>query len=113
MNKPLKAALFSALIFPGAGQLLLKKYISATYFAVFAGVGLYLLFSNLMSRAQDIIDKIQRGEVSADLATITELVNQQSSTASDSLSPALIILLVAWLVSVVEAYRVGKKEASL
>jgi hypothetical protein len=113
MNKPLKAALFSALIFPGAGQLLLKKYISATYFAVFASVGLYLLFSNLMSRAQDIIEKVQRGEVSADLATITELVNQQSSTASDSLSPALIILLVAWLVSVVEAYRVGKKEASL
>lgn len=113
MNKPLKAALFSALIFPGAGQLLLKKYISATYFAVFAGVGLYFLFSNLMSRAQDIIDKVQRGEVSTDLATITELVNQQSSTASDSLSPALIILLVAWLVSVVEAYRVGKKEASL
>jgi hypothetical protein len=113
MNKPLKAALFSALIFPGAGQLLLKKYISATYFAVFAGVGLYFLFSNLMSRAQDIIDKVQRGEVSADLATITELVNQQSSIASDSLSPALIILLVAWLVSVVEAYRIGKKEASL
>ena len=113
MNKPLKAALFSALIFPGAGQLLLKKYISATYFAVFAGVGLYFLFSNLMSRAQDIIDKVQRGDASADLATITELVNQQSSIASDSLSPALIILLVAWLVSVVEAYRIGKKEASL
>jgi TM2 domain-containing membrane protein YozV len=113
MNKPIKAALFSALIFPGAGQLLLKKYVSAIYFAVFAGVGLYFLFSNLMSRTQDIIDKVQRGEVSADLATITELVNQQSSTAADSLSPALIILLVVWLVSVVEAYRVGKKEASL
>ncbi len=66
-----------------------------------------------MSQAQDIIDKVQRGEVSADLVIITELVNQQSATASDSLSPALIILLVAWLVSVVEAYRVGKKEASL
>jgi hypothetical protein len=111
MNKPIKAALFSALIFPGAGQLLLKKYVSATYFAVFAGVGLYFLFSNVMSKAQDIIDKVQRGEVSADLATLSELVNQQ--WASDSLSPALIILLMVWLVSVVEAYRVGKKEASL
>jgi len=113
MNKPLKAALFSALIFPGAGQLLLKKFISASYFAVFAGVGLYLLFSNLMTRAQYIIEKVQRGEVAADLATITELVHQQSPIATESLSPALIILLVAWLVSVVEAYRVGKKQASL
>lgn len=91
MNKAIKAALFSALIFPGAGQLLLKKYISATHFAIFSGVGLYFLFSNLMSQAQDIIDKVQRGEVSADLVIITELVNQQSATASDSLSPALII----------------------
>lgn len=113
MNKPIKAALFSALIFPGAGQLLLKKYISAAYFAAFAGVGLYLLFSNLLARAQDIIDQVQRGEVSADLATITELVHQQSVTDTESLSPALIILLVAWLVSIVEAYRVGKKVASL
>jgi TM2 domain-containing membrane protein YozV len=113
MNKPIKAALFSALIFPGAGQLLLKKYVSATYFAVFAGVGLYFLFSNLMSRAQNIIDKIQLGEASADLATIIELVNQQSATSLNSLSPALIILSVTWLVSVVEAYRVGKKEVSL
>jgi len=110
MKKPLKAALFSALIFPGAGQLLLKKYISACYFAAFAGVGLYLLFSNLMTKAQDILDKVQSGEVSADLATITELVHQQSATATESLSPALIILLVAWLVSIVEAYRIGKKD---
>ncbi|MBL4765593.1 MAG: hypothetical protein JKX67_10015 [Colwellia sp.] len=111
MNKPLKAALFSALIFPGAGQLLLKKYISACYFAAFAGVGLYLLFSNLMTRAQNILEQVQSGEVSADLATILALVHQQSDSAAESFSPALIILLVAWLVSVVEAYRIGKKEA--
>jgi len=111
MNTPLKAALFSALIFPGAGQLLLKKYMSACYFAAFAGVGLYLLFANLMTRAQDILDKVQSGEVSADLATIMALVHQQSATDTESLSPALIILLVAWLVSVVEAYRVAKKAA--
>jgi TM2 domain-containing membrane protein YozV len=112
MNKPVKAALFSALIFPGAGQLLLKKYLSACYFAAFASVGLFLLLSNLMARAQDIIDKVQSGEVAADLATIAELVHQQSASATESLNPALIILLVTWLVSVVEAYRIGKKETS-
>lgn len=110
MKKPVKAALLSALIFPGAGQFFLKKYISAIFFAVFAAVGLYLLFSNLVTRAQEIIDKVQRGEVTADLATITELVHQQSATAIESLSPALVILLIIWLVSVVEAYRVGKRK---
>ena len=113
MNKALKAAMFSALIFPGAGQLLLKKYISAAYFFTFACVGLYLVFSNLMTIAQSIIDKVQRGDVTGDLATIIELVHQQSPTLIESLSPALMILLIAWFVSVIEAYRVGKKETSL
>lgn len=109
MNKPLKAVLFSAFIFPGSGQLLLKKYFSAFLFASFACVGVYFLFSDLISRAQEILDKIQAGEVAADLASITELVHQQTATATSSLSPALTILLITWLVSVIEAYRVGRK----
>lgn len=110
MNIQIKAALCSALIFPGAGQFILKRYLSACYFAVFAGVGLYLLFENLMARAESILDKIQRGEITADIATITQLVHQQSSATNDSLTPALLIFTIAWLVSVVEAYRVGKKQ---
>lgn len=113
MKKPLKAALFSALIFPGAGQLLLKKYVSACYFIAFTSVGLYLLFSSLMARVQEVIDKIQSGEVAVDLTTIIALVQQQSITSTESLSPALIILLIVWIVSVIEAYRVGKKEVMM
>lgn len=109
MKKPLKAALFSAFIFPGAGQLLLKRYLSAVYFSCFAGIGLYLLFSDLLSRAQEIVAKIQSGEVAADLASITSLVHQQWANTMESLSPALMILLITWLVSVIEAYRVGRK----
>ena len=109
MKKSLKAVLFSAIVFPGSGQLLLKKYPSAAFFAFFASVGVYLLFSDLLTRAQSILEKVQSGEVSGDLATIIELVQHQSTTAIESLSPALTILLITWLVSVVEAYRVGRK----
>ena len=109
MKKSLKAALFSAFLFPGSGQLLLKKYPSAIFFALFACAGLYLLFSDLLSRTQEIVEKVQSGEVAADLATITELVHQQSQIIIESLSPALTILLITWLVSIVEAYRVGRK----
>jgi hypothetical protein len=34
MNKPLKAALLSALVFPGSGHLYLKKYVCVTVLAV-------------------------------------------------------------------------------
>ena len=113
MKKSVKAALFSAFIFPGAGQLLLKKYISAVYFAIFASIGLYLLFSNLLTRTQAILDKVQSGEISADIGVITAELHQQTASIAGSLSPALVILLVAWLVSVVEAYRVGSKDDRL
>lgn len=109
MNKPLKAALFSAFIFPGTGQLWLKKYFTAVYFAFFSCIGLYLLFSDLLSRAQEILEEVQLSEVTMDLASITELVQQQSAITPGSLTPAFTIFLVAWLVSVIEAYRVGKK----
>jgi len=109
MNKPLKAALFSALLFPGSGQLLLKRYFSAVFFALFACSSLYLLISDLLSQAQVILDKVKSGEVAGDLATVTELVQQQSATATESFSPALTVLLITWLVSVIDAYRVGRK----
>jgi hypothetical protein len=110
MNKPAKAALFSALIFPGAGQLFLKKYFSAAYYAVFASVGLYLLFSNLVARTEVLIEKVQLSQAAVDLATILELFHQQTSSTTESLNPGLMIWFVAWLVSVLEAYRVAKKE---
>lgn len=111
MTKPLKAALFSLLLFPGVGQLLLKKYLSALFFASFACIGLYLLFSNLFSRVNEILEQVQSGEVAGDIATITALVQQQSEAATSSFSPALTILLITWLVSGVEAYRIGRKLA--
>lgn len=112
MKKPVKAALFSALIFPGAGQLLLKKYLSAAYYAVFAGVGLFLLFSNLKASAEVLIDKAQLGEIAVELTAVTDLLNHQSALSSESLTPALMIWFVAWLVSVLEAYRAAKKEVN-
>lgn len=112
MKKSIKAVLLSALVFPGAGQLLLKRYYSAVFFMTFASIGLYLLFNDIYTRAQAIVEKIQSGEVSADIASITELVHQQSSVALESFTPALIILLITWSVSVVEAYRLGRKLES-
>lgn len=109
MKKSLKAALCSAFIFPGSGQLLLKKFYSAAFYAAFASIGLYLLFDDLLSRAQKIVDKVQSGEVAADLASISALVQQQSANTIETISPALTILFITWLVSVVEAYRVGRK----
>ncbi|HEY7865493.1 MAG TPA: hypothetical protein VIC51_05775, partial [Psychromonas sp.] len=63
MNKAVKAVLLSAFIFPGAGHLLLKRYISAALLATTAFTATYLLVAKALENAMLIVDKIQRGEV--------------------------------------------------
>ncbi|WP_415228740.1 hypothetical protein [Psychromonas sp.] len=111
MNKPIKAALLSAFIFPGVGHLLFKRYISAAILATTAFTITYLLVAKALENAMLIVDKIQRGEVAADITTISELVSQQPS-ADGFLSTDLMttILLITWLVAIIDCYRIGRSQ---
>ncbi|MFT6349649.1 MAG: putative membrane protein [Psychromonas sp.] len=111
MNKPIKAVLLSAFIFPGVGHLLLKRYISAAILATTALTITYLLVAKALENAMLIVDKIQSGEVAADITTISELVSQQPSSEG-LLSPDLMssILLIIWIVAVIDSYRIGRTQ---
>ena len=109
MNKPAKAALLSALVFPGAGHFFLKKYILGGILAGTAGVALYILVSKAVERAVQITDKIQRGEVELDVAAITELVSSHPvGTEGQLLDIATAALLISWVVGIIDSYRVGR-----
>ncbi|PKH02659.1 hypothetical protein CXF72_10470 [Psychromonas sp. MB-3u-54] len=117
MKKTIKAVLLSAFIFPGVGHLLFKRYISAAILATTALTATYLLIAKVLESAMLIVDKIQRGEVAADVTAISDLVSQQPSSdgflGTDFIS---IILLIIWLVAIVDCYRIGrslKKKDSL
>jgi len=111
MNKSNKAALFSALVFPGAGHFLLKRHISGAVIVCASLGALYLIIANLLERAQEIADKILSGEVSLDIATITELVSQQSaSNDSQLLDIAWAVLIIIWLIGIADSYRVGRAQ---
>jgi len=109
MKKAIKAVLLSAFIFPGAGHLLLKRYISAAILAATAFTATYLLMAKVIESAILIVDKIQRGEVAADITTISELVSQQP-LADGFLGTDLMssILLITWLVAIIDCYRIGR-----
>lgn len=111
MKKAIKAALLSAFVFPGVGHLFLKRYISAALFATTAFTASYLLISKTLENALQIVDKIQRGEVPADIITITELVSQQTA-ANNLLSTDIItsVLLLTWLAAIIDCYRIGRSQ---
>ena len=111
MNKPIKAALLSAFVFPGVGHFFLKKKFPGAVLAGTAFAGLYFLITKTVARAVQIAEKIQSGEVQLDSATITELVsNQTTGTEAQLLSIATAVLIVSWLIGIVDSYRVGRAQ---
>jgi hypothetical protein len=111
MNKPMKAALLSAFVFPGIGHFLLKKYIRGAVLAGAAFAGLYLLIARTVETALQIAGKIQSGEVQLDATTITELVSKQATdTEAQLLNIAAAVLIISWLIGIFDSYRVGRAQ---
>jgi len=108
MNKSTKAALLSALVFPGAGHFFLKRHITGGVLAVAALGSLFLVVSNMIERAQQITDKILSGEVPLDIAAIMELLTRQpTGSEAQLLNIAWVVLIISWLLGIVDSYRIG------
>lgn len=111
MSKSVKAVLFSALIFPGAGHFFLEKYIRGIVLTGITLVSLYFIIANIVERAQQIVDKILLGEVQPDIAVIAELVSQQPTGAdAEFLNYVWTALIIAWLTGMADSYRVGRGQ---
>lgn len=109
MKKSIKATLLSALVFPGLGHFLLKNYIAGFALSGTALAALYFIMTRTVDRAMQVVDKIQSGEIPADAAVITDLVEKQSQGAgAQPLNIATLVLLIVWLIGIVDAFRIGR-----
>jgi hypothetical protein len=108
MKKSVKAALLSGLVFPGVGQFSLKRYARGLIFFAPSMGSLVFMLDNSMRRAFSIVDKIESGEVPLDPDAIANLI---SATASSSetfmLAAAQWIIIICWIISIIDAYRLG------
>jgi len=107
----MKAALLSALVFPGLGHFLLKKYVPGAALAGTALAGLFFLIAKTLERALQITEKLQSGEIQLDAATITELVSKQAAGSdAQPMNIAVAVLFISWIVGIVDSYRVGRAQ---
>jgi hypothetical protein len=112
MNKSLKSALLSALIFPGCGHFFLKKNIQGALLAVVAMLCLILLMSAVIDTAQAVAVRIQTGEIPLDINQITSAIrDQRASDSAGWLNGPLLVFSLCWIVGVVDAYRVGRSHS--
>jgi TM2 domain-containing membrane protein YozV len=114
MKKSTKAALFSALVFPGIGHFYLKRYIPGSIIFGIAAACTYYIVTKSIDRAFEIVDKIQSGAVPPDLVTINEMVSKQSAGADAGLmNLATLLLGIIWVIGIVAAYLAGQGEKDI
>lgn len=114
MNKASKAALVSALIFPGIGHFSLKKPLQGTFLAGASFVCLYFLVSAIMEVANQIVVKIQNGDIPMDVTNISNIVASQLAGSDGRLiNIPSYMLMVLWVVGIVDSYRVGLSQQKI
>jgi TM2 domain-containing membrane protein YozV len=106
MNKPVKAALLSAFVFPGSGHFFLKKPVQGWLLSSISIVCLYFLMTAVVDIAQGLLVKLQAGEIPFDLIKISELITQQL-TESDSGFVNTVVLVSCSVIGVVDSLRIG------
>jgi TM2 domain-containing membrane protein YozV len=100
MKVSYKAALLSAFVFPGVGQLYLKRYWRGMVIMVlvFTGFG-YMIWSatvSALNRLNDVMVKMQDGS---------------KMLTTDSYYDAVFYCIVCvWIFSIIDAYRIGKQS---
>ena len=111
MNNSLKGAFLSGLIFPGLGQIVLKRYKRGVVIMLTVLVSLSVVVVQAVQHALAIIEKIasEGGEIS--MSTISNAATQATSTSGNqTFNFVLLLVILCWIIGVVDAYRIGKKK---
>jgi hypothetical protein len=108
MKTAIKAALLSALVFPGVGQMHLKRYVRGLIPMVLTLAGLGVLIAQATVSALQELEKIQSQSGLVDLNAIAS--RAAASSASGDWYSALIVPMIVgcWLFSVIDAFMLGK-----
>ena len=110
MKKATKGALFSGLVFPGLGQIVLKHYLRGAIIVVTVLGSLTLFIMKAVENALTIVEQMELEGGSISMDDITEAANRASAASVDpTLNLALMVILFCWIAGTIDAWWVGRK----
>ncbi len=113
MNNALKGALLSGLVLPGLGQVVLKHYKRGIVLMLAVSAGLLFIVVKATRQALAVLEKIDSEGGMIDMSTILNAVAQATASFNGlSLNLLLLLVMICWFYSIVDAYRIGKKMDS-
>jgi TM2 domain-containing membrane protein YozV len=112
MKVSYKAALLSTFVFPGVGQLYLKRYWRGLVimFFVFTGLG-YMIWSatvSALNRLDDAMVKVQGG--TKNLQELSDIVGSKMLTIDPYHDAVFYVIICFWIFAIIDAYRIGKQR---
>jgi hypothetical protein len=107
MDRSLKAALLSGLVFPGVGQIFLKRPLRALLFVVPAVLAAVYFSSAVLEPVFAIASEITSGSMVLDPFLIQQRI-EQSHIDTGMMNLASLVMIVAWIAGTVDAWRLGR-----
>jgi len=108
MTQALRAALFSGLVFPGAGQITLHRHRRGILIMVCVLAAAGIMVVTAARTATVMLRQIEtQGEV-IDSDTLVRLAVEASHSTAPTYTGSLIWIVCCWVFSVIDAYRIGK-----
>ena len=110
MDRSVKAAMLSGLVFPGCGQLFLKRHLRALLFLVPAAVAGTYFGMAIMQPVLAIAREIGSGALAFDPILIQARV-EQTRIDSTAMNAAALVMMVTWVGSTLDAWLIGRQPA--
>jgi hypothetical protein len=108
MTRPAKAALLSALVFPGLGHIVLKLYLRGSILMLGALASAWVIVRIAFRQAQAILDGVASGDIPIESGAITEVLSKTSADSdSTAATTATVVFTVCWLIGIIDSYRAG------
>lgn len=111
MDRSGKAALLSALVFPGVGQMYLGRALRGGLLALAAAAPLYFVIATALRIARELVAGVESRAIPPDLLTLLQMAMDAAHRASQSMNTAMLVFLVLWVIAIVDAHRLGRRDA--
>ncbi len=108
MKLSMKAALYSGLLFPGAGYFVVQKKLRGSVALLVTIAGLSIIIIESIHKAQIIAEKIVSGAIQLDVKVLRQQILETPGIFNpDLLSGVYFIIGLVWFVGIVDCYRIG------
>ncbi|MEC5163911.1 MULTISPECIES: hypothetical protein [unclassified Janthinobacterium] len=109
MKKSTRAALLSALVFPGTGQFLLGRAARGCLFLLPAAAAAAYIGAQVLERANAIVAQLDSGALPLDPLLIAERLSAAPGTEGPLMTLAVVVALLCWAGSIIDALLTGDR----